>query len=290
MQPDLAALNAAVQKSTAAKAVKAWIDAATPLIQPTPPPPSKLRKGLWDGNGFADITLQSQLGFGALFTGDYALIPTMQRLGLTACMQSGVWQNETGQYNVDAATAIQWAKPFHDAGVLGQLYLADEPNGNKWPDAPTLIAERRAAFKAAYPDVETTIGFWDGGDGSNIAPFVKCCDTGILDIYPVNGSGTYDDAAIPSVAASAAKLKLPFYGNAQIFQSVSAGSGPSWKLPTVDQLNRIYDQWEATPQIGMFAYCWGNSDGNTPPANQVQNHPDLLAVIKARLATLTVHK
>lgn len=249
----------------------------------TPPPPSGLVKGLWDGNGFADMAAEADTGFNTLFTGDASLIPQMKLVGAKACMQSGHWRNEDNTYSVDLATAISWAQPFHDAGLLRQLYLADEPDPVQWPTSPQVIKARYDGLKAAFPDVEMVMGFWDGGDGSMIRPFhdAGCFDVCTLDIYPVNNGG-YDATSIPNVGAACASMGAKFYGVAQIFQS------GQWQMPSVAQMNRLFDQWEATPQIGMFAYAWGNSDGSTPVSKQFQSYPDLVACVKTRLAALAV--
>lgn len=113
--PDLYALNKAVQASSTNPATKAWINAATPLIQPTPPPPWSVappRPPITDATNPTGIGLNVPSG-GAQTFEDYVSAGTFDSGVIVGPAASGtIFQRFNFQHAASIGTGPRWGRHF----------------------------------------------------------------------------------------------------------------------------------------------------------------------------------
>lgn len=253
-----------------------WANAEALLAQigqasPVPPPlTSKVRAIYAAGNQASEWEAIRAQGFNTLVTGyDTPLLKQIAADGCKAWVSVGYWDDSKGAFSLTDDQAVAAAKPAWATGAVSSWYVADEPSKN-----PAAIKARSALLRAACPGSTTIMTTWDPGV---VAQFAHVTDYVALDGYPNRGG--FSPSVIPAQAAAADKAGWPYFGVIGAFGS--SAKGATYVLPTVAQLQSMIDQWNATKQIGYAAYCWGAEVSVSNPADYIENHPELLAVLKA---------
>ena len=190
--------------------------------------------------------------------------------GMQAWATDGNWiDGNPGSFNTSNAQAVIDAQAAAAVGGVQYFFIADEPT----PSAAnaTLVGDRAAAIKAAT-GIPTMISYFDI---NTISTFAGTVDVMALDIYPMQ-FGVVDMTLITNTAAAADAAGVSYYGVPWAFTD---GTSHYPRLPTVSELQTEFDTWRATKQLGWAIYAWGATSG--VPANNLENHPDLLSVIAA---------
>lgn len=278
---DLTALDAANQalqaSPTVAKATKDYGAAATAAIHalagtgPTPPPASSGIKVAYNatsgGQHATDWPAIHAQGFNTYICGadESAALGELKATGCKAWITCGYW-NGSGFSTTDAqATAM--ATAAYATGVVAGIYVADEPTYSI--QNLSLIAARAKLLKGFCP-AETLIAYYNAGD---LAKWKGAVDAFALDIYPSRVN--WNMSVITQLAAAADSAGLRYYGVVGAFTDDSG----NYPLPTPAELQTMIDTWDATRQAGRAVYSWGAT--TKAVANQLQNQPGLLAVLKA---------
>lgn len=212
--------------------------------------------------------IQAQ-GFNTFICGadETAALNILKSTGGNAWVSCGYW---TGSgFSTTDAQAVAMLKTAVATGLVAGIYLADEPLYSQANIAT--IKARSQLLKNACPGVETWIAYWDA---STLANWKGAVDAFALDAYP-SRDGKWDYSVITKLAAAADAAGLRYYG---VWGAFTDDSG-DYPLPTAAELQKIIDTWATTKQSGHSCYSWGAT--TKVVANQLQNQPTLLDVIKA---------
>lgn len=214
-------------------------------------------------------TIQA-LGFNTLITGyDVAPLKALKAAGASAWVSCGYWDDANKQFSLSDDEAVNVAKAAFATGAVTSWYIADEPS-----NSPSAIMERSQLLKAACPGSTTIMTTWDPGI---VKTFAHTTDYVALDGYPNRGG--FNMSVITEQAAAADALNWPYFGVIGAFGS--SAKGATYVLPNQAQLQDMCDTWNATKQIGYAAYCWGPEVSVKNSNDYIENHPELLAVLKA---------
>lgn len=250
-----------------ARALLAQIGAVTP----PPPPASGLKVAYNSTSGSqhaADWPAIHAQGFNAFICGadETQALANLKATGSKAWITCGYW-NGAGFSTTDAQ-AVAMATAAYATGIVAGIYLADEPLYSA-QNAAT-IAARAKLLKTVCP-VETILDLWDP---TTLAKWKGVADAFALDAYP-SRDGSWDYSVITQLAAAADTAGLRYY---VVIGAFTDDSG-NYPLPTPAELQKCIDTAAATKQSGTACYSWGAT--TKVIANQLQNQPKLLAVLKA---------
>lgn len=250
-----------------------WKNALDLLAPPTPPPPSGV-KAIYDNdqNKAADWPkIVSTTGCNTLICGadDPQALAALKAAGGHAWATVGYWNDATGAFSHDDATALAMAKSAVAAnpGLINGWYVADEPS-MAHSNAPALVAARSNLLRSVLA-VETLIAMWDTTIFSN---FKGSATAFAIDGYPNRDNFNMRD--ITDKASFADAHGIRYYGVVGSFTD-----GGVYLLPTPVELQTMITTWKGTHAVGLAYYEWGPAGG--PVDSYLENHPELLAVIKA---------
>ena len=250
----LAELNANVQAAPGANAqVKAWIAAATPLLEPpTPPvpptPPSGGTRAVYV-NGIIDASVSGLLptlkaaSYNTVYiAADWtATVAGLKQGGMNAWATLGQFSN--GAFTASQAQAISWAQTLYASLPDAYCYLADEPPVGDTGSAQ-LILQRAAAIKAAVPSAKCMIAYYDAGT----VGIYKGLDLIAADIYPNKFGFEWSLVTQLGDACTAAQLS---------FTSVIAIASDTTPIPSVAQVDTWNETAQAAGSEGFAVYSWG---------------------------------
>lgn len=239
------------------------------VTPPPPPPPGFVLKGVWDSpsadseNYGADWTNElAPAGFNSLFAPPWA--PYLQAVKATG---GQAWvQIEPSLSDADAVAAAKTA--WAVTGSVWGFYIYDEPGSS---DVAFLKA-RSALLKAACPGCITITSQYDPGTLAELAGSV---DVLAIDYYPCRYSNPIDMATVQKCVAACESKNSRYVIVVQAFTDGTT----DYRLPTPAELQTQITYAKTTKSEGFYVYAWGVT--GAPLAQQLQNHPELLAVIKA---------
>jgi len=252
-----------------------WANALALLAQigNTPPPPSGVVV-YYNNSGASAWPAIQAVGGNTLICGadDIPSMDALKASGGKAWATLGYWNDSAGAFSrtdQDVLAAAKQAVASYP-GVITGWYVADEPSMSH-SNAPALVAARGALLQSVL-NVPTIIAMWDTSIFSN---FKATCTAFAIDGYPNRDNWNMND--ITSRATAADNMGIHYYGVLGAFTD-----GGVYQLPNPSQLTEMANTWKATKQLGQAVYLWGPGGG--PTSGELQNHPELLAVLKAEYA------
>lgn len=259
-----------VKKTHAWNAYVALDGVSWPNPEPVPPPTRHTTRAVWDNNSGNAIQSEWPTLAAAGFNTFFGAAEWTTWLSQITAAGYGSWAT-LGHYvgpgfSYSDAQAVAVAQAAIATGGVRSLFIADEPPAS----AVTAIKNRYLALKTALPTTEVIISYYDA---ATVGQFAGCIDAIAADIYP--GRFGWDETLVAQLAAACVAAGIPFYGT---FEAFTDGTS-NYPLPNPTQLQGNIDAWMATTQKGWACYAWGATSGN--PANNLENHPELLSLVTA---------
>lgn len=235
------------------------------------PPPGFVLRGIWDAPSAnsapygADWTQHfAPLGFTSMFSP-----PDAADLGPVAASGGKSWvQILSGQSDADA---VKYAKAAWATGAVWGFYVWDEPDASQRAQ----VAARSKLLHDAIPGCVTITSHWDP---ATLAVLAGAVDVLAIDYYPVRGTAPIN---LAGVKACVAECEAKGSRYSIVVQAFTDGT-PNYRLPTAAELQAQLDYARSTRSEGYYVYAWGAT--GAPASGQLQNHPELLAVLKAENA------
>lgn len=156
-----------------------------------------------------------------------------------------------------------------DPRVLG-YFIADEPNtDHNCPQSVGQLRERTALVHSldATPQRFTLANV---DDPAEFAAFKDTVDVLATDPYPCRMGRPCDTKLIPDRVASLRRAGVKRY-----VAILQAFQGTGWRWPSAQELQQMLGQWRRSDWCGALVFSW------TWAGNDLADHPDLLAVLKA---------